>query len=62
MTEAARRLLESFEALPEEEQGEVAAAILRRVAQSEHSAPEDEELVGAAESVFLELERHESQE
>ena len=55
-------LLEKFEALPEEEQGEVAAAILRHVAQSEHSAPDDAGLVAAAENVFLGLERHESQE
>jgi len=61
MTEAARRLLESFEALPEMERAEVAAAILRRVAWSKHTTPDDLDLTAAADSVFLEFDRDENQ-
>ena len=59
MTETARKLLDSFDALPEPERQEVAREILRRTALAEHASLEDAELVAAADEVFRELDRAE---
>lgn len=59
MTEAARKLLEDFESLPDPEQIEVAREILRRAVAEEYEPLSDRELVTAADSVFLELDRQE---
>ena len=59
MTETARKLLDSFDALPEPERQEVAREILRRTALAEHGSLEDAELVAAADEVFRELDRAE---
>lgn len=59
MTEAARRVLEDFESLPDPERREIAAEILRRAVADECEPPSDRELVAAADSVFLELDRRE---
>ena len=59
MTETARKLLDSFDALPEPERQEVAREILRRTALAEHDSLEDAELVAAADEVFRELDRAE---
>lgn len=60
MTETARALLESFEALPELDKREVLAELLRQALEPPYSGPSDEDLVGAAEQLFLELERGEA--
>jgi hypothetical protein len=58
MTLAAQRILETFETLPETDKQTVAAEILRRTL--DDSAPEDQELVLAADQVFLQLDRSEA--
>jgi hypothetical protein len=61
MTNAARELIDSFEALQEQEKHEVLAQLLRRLMDSPYSLPTDEELNQAADLVFQEYDRHESQ-
>jgi hypothetical protein len=59
MTEAAKKLLEKFDALHEEERAEVLAELLRRVALSPHDLPDPDDLVSAADQIFLDLDRRE---
>lgn len=61
MTETAKKILDSFDSLPEAERREVALEILRRTVSAEYGGPDDAELLAAANAVFLELDRHESQ-
>lgn len=61
MTEAARKLLDTFDALQEADCQEVLYEILRRVALAPHQAPSDTELIAAADEVFLDLDRRETQ-
>jgi hypothetical protein len=61
MTETAKRLLNSFEALAETERCEVAVEILRRTPLVDHPGPQEAELLWAADQVFLELEQRERQ-
>jgi len=60
MTNAARKLIDSFEALPEEEKQEVFAHLLRRLIDSPYQLPSDEELNHAADLVFQEYDRREA--
>ena len=62
MGDAARHLLESFEALSETDQHEVLVALLRRVAEMPYPFPTDQELLVAADQVFQELDRREAAE
>lgn len=59
MTEMAKRLLDTFDALPEPERQEVAREILRRTALAAHGSLEDAELVALADEVFRELDHAE---
>lgn len=59
MTEAAKKLLEEFDALPERDQAEVLAELLRRVPATPHDLRDPEDLVGAADRLFVELDRRE---
>jgi hypothetical protein len=59
MTHAMRQLLEQFEALPEQERSELVAELARRVALASHDAPADEDLIAAADRLFIELDRRE---
>ena len=61
MGDAARHLLQSFEALSETERREVLAELLRRSSELPYSFPSDDELVQAADQVFLGLDRLEAQ-
>lgn len=61
MSTAARQLIESFEALPEADQREVLAQLLRHTFESSYSALLDEELLLAADQVFQELDQREVQ-
>lgn len=61
MTEAARKLLDTFDALQEADRQEVLREILRRAATAPHEAPSDRELIVAANEVFLDLDRRENQ-
>ena len=60
MGDAARHLLQSFEALSETDRREVLEALLRRAAELPYTFPSDDELVQAADQVFQELDRHEA--
>lgn len=59
MTHAAKKLLDDFEALPDEARSEVVAELVRRLAFSPHDLPTDTDLVAAADQLFLELDRRE---
>ena len=55
----AKKLLEEFEALQEGDRAEVLAELLRRVAFAPHDPPDPDDLVSAADQIFLELDRRE---
>jgi hypothetical protein len=59
VTRATEKLLEEFEALPDKERSELVAELARRVALSPHDAPSDEDLVSAADMLFVDLDRRE---
>ena len=59
VTQATKKLIEEFEALPDQERSELVAELARRVALSPHDAPQDEDLVAAADRLFIELDRRE---
>ena len=60
MGNAARHFLESFEALPETDQREVLAQLLRRAAELPCAFPADDDLVQAADQIFQDLDRIEA--
>ena len=62
MTQTTKKLLEAFDALPERDRSELVAELARRVALSPHDAPRDEDLVAAADRLFVELDRREPSE
>jgi hypothetical protein len=59
MTPAAKKLLEEFDALHEGDQAEVLAELLRRIAATPYDLPDPEDLVAAANQLFVELDRGE---
>lgn len=61
MTEAARKLLDAFDALQEADRQEVLREILRRATLAPHQPLSDTELIAAADEVFLDLNRRETQ-
>jgi hypothetical protein len=61
MTNAARQLIDSFEALPEQEKHEVLGQLLRRLMETPYASPSDEDLTGAADLIFQDYDRRESQ-
>ncbi len=62
MTQAAQKLLDEFDALPDRERSEVVAELARRVAFSPHDLPQNEDLVAAADRLFVEFDRREPPE
>lgn len=62
MSEAAKKLLHTLDSLPEADRREVIRELLRRVALAPHESPRDEDLVAAADEVFLDLDRGENEE
>jgi hypothetical protein len=60
MTKTARQLINSFEALPEQEQQEVLAELLRHLIDSPYATPSDDDLVHAADQVFQDYDRREA--
>ena len=60
MGDAARHLLQSFEALSETDRREVLEALLRRAAELPYSFPSDDELVQASDQVFQQLDHYEA--
>jgi hypothetical protein len=61
MTNAAKQLIDSFEALSEDEKHEVLAQLLRRLMSTPYSSPTEGDLLQAADLVFQEYDRRESQ-
>jgi hypothetical protein len=59
MTQAAKRILDQFDALRDVERAEVLAELLRRAKQGEHDLPTAEDLTAAADRVFSDLDRRE---
>ena len=59
MTQAAKKLLEEFEALQERDRAEVLAELLHRIALAPHDLPDSDDLTAAADRLFLELDRRE---
>lgn len=62
MTTAVLDLLKSFESLTDSDKRELAAEILRRSVDFEHLPLADEDLVGSAEGLFVELDRGENED
>jgi hypothetical protein len=59
MTHAAKKLVDQFESLSEQERSEVLAELVRRVAVFPHDSPDDQDLTAAADRVFRDLDRRE---
>ena len=62
MTQASKKLLDEFDALPEQDRAELVSELLRRTAFGPHDLPEDQDLVAAADRLFVALDRHEQSE
>lgn len=62
MSTSVKKILDSFEKLPEKEKRELASEILRRTAKLEYPSLTDEELILNAGEIFLELDRSEAKE
>jgi hypothetical protein len=60
MTEAGKKILEAFEALPQSERQEILRELLHRAAFGEHDLPDEDDLVASADRIFQELDRRES--
>ena len=60
MGDAARHLLQSFDALSEADRREVLGELLRRAAELPYSFPSDDELLRAADAAFQEYDRREA--
>ena len=59
MSGGAKSVLEAFEQLPTGERDEVVVELLRRTASSLHGSVNDDELIRAADEVFLDMDRRE---
>jgi hypothetical protein len=62
MTQATKKLLDEFDALPDRERSELVAELARRVALAPHDLPQDEDLLAAADRLFVDLDRREQPE
>jgi hypothetical protein len=62
MSEAAKKLVDAFDALPPDERRNVVREILRRAVLFYHDFPSDEELIIAADDIFSDLDSHETLE
>jgi len=61
MTQAAKKFVGDFDALPEAEREQVLAELLRRAAAGPHELPTDKDLTAVADQVFSELDRRENE-
>jgi len=57
MTQPAKKLLEEFDALQDEDRAEVLSELFRRVALAPHDLPDPDDLTAAADQLFVELDR-----
>jgi hypothetical protein len=61
MTNTARQLVDSFEALPEDERHEVLGQLLRCILDKPYASLSDEELTGTADVLFQDYDSGEAQ-
>ncbi len=59
MTRATQKLLEEFETLPNDDRAELVAELLRGTAFAPHEPPSGDDLVAAADRLFVDLDRYE---
>ena len=59
MTQATQKLLDEFDALPDEDRAELVAELLRRTALAPHDLPQDNDFIASADRLFVELDRQE---
>jgi hypothetical protein len=62
MTQAVKDLVRRFDALPEREQQEALAELLRRAKSEPHDLPDDQDLTAAADRLFQDLDRREREQ
>lgn len=62
MSDAAKKIIEAFDALQADDRQEVIRELLRRAAIVDLGFPLDEELVAAADDVFQDLDHREDRE
>ncbi len=62
MTEAAKSLLRSFKALPQTDQHEILVSLLRLPLETAYSAPTDDDLLDAADQIFVEMDQAEREQ
>ena len=62
VTQATKKLLDEFEALPDADRSELLAELARRVAHAPHDLPKDDDLLAAADHLFAALDRREQAE
>ena len=62
MTAQAKHIIEDFEALPDQEKREVLAELIRMARHIDDPVVSDDELLSAADEVFLEYDRREQSE
>lgn len=62
MTAEAKHIIEDFESLPDQEKREVLTELVRISRQIDYPAASDNELIAAADEVFLEYDRREAGE
>jgi len=61
MSEGAKNLIAAFDELPAAERAEVVRELLRRATLDPHEPLADEELLQAADEIFLDLDRRETE-
>ena len=59
MTQAGKKLLDEFDALPDTDRAELVAELLRRTAFAAHDLPAEDDLVAAADRLFEDIDRRE---
>jgi hypothetical protein len=59
MTNTAQQFLSSFKALPASDQHDVLVRLLRLPIEAEYTVPSDQDLIQAADELFLELDKAE---
>jgi hypothetical protein len=59
VTHATKKLLEEFEALPDQERSELVAELARRIAHAPDDSPADDDLLAATDQLFLDLDKRE---
>jgi hypothetical protein len=62
MTPATKKLLEEFDALPDQDRSAFVAELARRIALALHDLPHNDDLVATADYLFSELDRREQSE